>query len=114
MNIDVRSKNVELTPTIHQHVRRRLGFALGARADLIRLVEVMLTDVNGPKGGRDQKCRLLIRLDGLPDVITEDTQHDLRTAIDRAAAKASHTLARKLSKLKAHHHLGSGGKRDVA
>ena len=98
MKIDLRAKNVELSPTLREYVVRRLGFALGARAEHIQAVQVMLSDINGPKGGQDKRCRLLIRLRGLKDIVVEDYQTRLRTAVDRAAARASHTLARRLMK----------------
>jgi ribosomal subunit interface protein len=98
VNIDIRTKNLELTPSLKNHIQRRLGFALGAREDQIQRVQVMLSDVNGPRGGEDKRCRVLIRLRGLKDIVIEDCQSELRTAIDRTAARASQTLARKLMK----------------
>jgi putative sigma-54 modulation protein len=98
VNIDIRTKNLELTPSLKNHIQRRLAFALGAREDQIQRVQVMLSDVNGPRGGEDKRCRVLIRLRGLKDIVIEDCQSEMRTAIDRTAARASQTLARKLMK----------------
>ena len=99
MQIDIRSKNIELTPSLRDYVRRRLGFALGARTDQIQSVQVMLSDINGPRGGNDQHCRILVHVPVIKDVVIEDCQSDIKAAIDRAAARTSRTLTKRLMKL---------------
>jgi ribosome-associated translation inhibitor RaiA len=98
MKIDIRAKNIDLTPSLRRYVQRRIGFALSAREMQIQNVSIMLNDVNGPKGGNDKRCRILLRLVGLKDIVIEDVQAELRVAIDRAASRASHTVARRLMK----------------
>lgn len=99
MQIDIRSKNIEMTPTLRDYVRRRLSFALGAHAAQIQSVQIMVSDINGPRGGNDQHCRILVRVPYIKDVVIEDCQTELRVAIDRAAARASRTLTKRLMKL---------------
>jgi ribosome-associated translation inhibitor RaiA len=104
MRIDIRAKNIDLSPSLRTYIQRRIGFALGARDSQIQNVQVMLSDINGPKGGPDKRCRILLRLAGLKDIVIEDVQSELRVAIDRAASRASHTVARRLMKFQGRQH----------
>lgn len=77
--------------------RRRLEFALGRFGGRIRSVTVRLGDVNGPRGGVDKTCVVKIRLDASKRlVVIEDADADATLAIDRAADRASRTVARAL------------------
>ena len=98
MQLDVQARDFSLTPAINAHVQRRLGFALGSQFDSIQKIVVRLSDINGPRGGNDKRCQILISIPKLNDVVIEDTETDLYIAINRAADRANRTLKRKLSK----------------
>ena len=57
-----------------------------------------LSDINGPRGGKDKRCHLELRLKGLPEVVIKDTEVDLYVAIDRAAERAGRALQRCLAR----------------
>ena len=63
---------------------------------------VRLSDINGPRGGRDKRCRLHLVMPGRANVVIEDTRADLYTAIDCAADRAARTVARKLARLRSY------------
>src|SRR5688500_5524346 len=44
------------------YIRRKLGSKLGKYATSIERISVRLTDVNGPRGGVDQRCRIKVVL----------------------------------------------------
>lgn len=94
MKIVIRTHQVDLTPELRDHVRRRLEFALGRLGPAVRAVRVTLADVNGPRGGVDKQCRLRIAGDHLPALVIETTAADLPTAIDLAAERAGRTVVR--------------------
>ena len=96
MQIDIQARNFPLTDALRHHTERRLGFALSARDDHIQRVIVRLSDINGPRGGADKCCHIQVALAQLPDVVIEDTEADLYTAIDRAAGRAGRTVGRRL------------------
>ena len=104
MQIDIKSHGFPLTDALRSHVQRRLRFNLSGFDKPIRRVVVRLRDINGPKGGRDKRCRLQLVLVGLPDLLIEDTETDLYVAIDRASDRAGRTLARRLDRRKASSH----------
>ncbi len=100
MQIDIHSRDFTLTRALREHASKRLRFALLRCSEPIRRVVMQLSDINGPRGGVDKRCHLRLVLDGMPDIIIEDIEADMYTAIDRAADRAGRTLARKLGRLR--------------
>lgn len=98
MKIETRAKGINLEAALRSRVEKRIEYALGSLTAVIRRVEVLLADDNGPRGGNDQRCRIRISLDGLPPVLVTDVQADMGVAIDRAAGRAGRTLARLLGR----------------
>ena len=98
MQIDIQALNIPLSAAIREHIERRLGFALSAHDEHIPRVTVRLSDINGPRGGEDQCCQIQVILPRLADVVIEDTEAELATAIDRAADRAGRTVARRLAR----------------
>lgn len=96
MKLEVVARNIELTDTLSAYTQKRIKFALGTRFDQLKRIYVRLSDINGPRGGRDQRCQILITLPRLKDVLIEDTQSNLFVAIDRAVDRASRTVNRRL------------------
>lgn len=78
-------------------VERRLLFALSRFEPRIRSVEVRLRDINGPRGGIDQQCRLVVWLRRPhTSVIVEDQDLDVESAVSRCAERAARGVARVL------------------
>ena len=100
MQIEIQARNFPLTGALRNHIKRRLGFALSTRGDHIQRVIVRLSDINGPRGGSDKCCHIQVVLAQRPDVVIEDTETDLYTAIDRAADRAGRTVGRRLARLR--------------
>ena len=71
---------------------------LGKFASSIERVSVRIEDVNGPRGGVDQACRIKVVLSGLPSVIFESRDASLRNAVDAALAGAERTVRRALQR----------------
>jgi len=98
MQIDIEARDFPLTDALRSHAERRLRSALTCCGEHIRRVAMRLSDVNGPRGGADKRCRLQVVLAGLPDVVVEDIEADLYVAIDRATDRAGRTLVRKVDR----------------
>lgn len=98
MQINIQAFNFTLTDALRERVQRRLRFALGGREESIQRIVVRLSDINGPRGGKDMCCHILIVLEHLPDVVIKDVETDLYVAIDRAFDRAGRAVARQLSR----------------
>lgn len=63
-------------------------------------VQVRLADVNGPKGGVDKRCAVLVTAPGLNTIRVQAHANDYYTAIHAAAASLRRVLSRSLERLK--------------
>lgn len=102
MNIAIQSNGLVLTDSLRDYVHRRLQTALGWA--LTRRLAVWLSDINGPRGGRDKRCKIQISLDHGKTIIIEDTEEDMYAAIDLAAERADRALVRQMAKSRAYTH----------
>lgn len=94
MRIDVHTHGLSLDPRTRALVNLRLVCALGRMVRQVDRVVVYLSDENGPRGGVDKVCRLLVvRPDGR-DVVVEDRAADLPAAVSRAADRAGEVVRR--------------------
>lgn len=94
MNLEIRGRHLKLTQSFRQHVEQRIGFALDRFVDRIRGVVVQVSDVNGPKGGVDKECRVMLTLRESGTLVVSDMGPDFGTALDRAAARAKRKMSR--------------------
>jgi hypothetical protein len=78
----VRTIGVELDVEDRAYIRRKLGMKLGKFGADIERISVRVEDVNGPRGGVDQRCRIKVVLRGLPSVLVESVQDSAQVAID--------------------------------
>ena len=89
----------QAVPNFLGYVKRRLGFALGRFADRIGRVTVRLSDVNGPRGGVDQRCQLIVAVQRRPPVIVEAADVHAHAALDHAAERAARAVDRSLKRV---------------
>ncbi len=96
---DIHVSRLALTNSTRQYLERRLSFALGRFDDSVRSVSVALSDVNGPRGGADKRCRILVWLTGVHrPVIVTVTEQTVRAAVDIAAEKLAYAVSRSVSR----------------
>lgn len=96
MNIDIKTQGFGLTPGLRDHVADRVSTSLGRFEERVRQVTVRLSDLNGPRGGIDKQCQLMLRVDRARSIVVRDIAEDLYVAVDRAAERAGRTLVRRL------------------
>jgi putative sigma-54 modulation protein len=95
MQIEIQAQNFSMTRAMRTHIERRLGFALGKCYRHVKRILVRLSDINGPRGGNDKRCHLVVTLPGQA-VVVENTEADLYVAINHAASRAGRTVMRQL------------------
>jgi len=98
LNIELRSWNVPLSEAMREHVTRRLHFALGRFTHRIERVTVRLVDINGPRGGLDKRCRIVVQLAPARRVVIEAIDSDAYAAVSQAAIRADETVARAVTR----------------
>lgn len=98
MEVLTQARGFDLTTGVREHIERRLRFAFDRAQQYVTRISVVLSDVNGPRGGEDKRCRIQVVVAGAADVLIDDCQSDLYVAIDRAVDRAGRTLARRLAR----------------
>ena len=98
MEMTIRGLNFDLTTAILEHVKRRLSEGLSYYAPRVRGVTVRVSDVNGPAGGVDKRCRLEIVAERVGDLRVEEVDRDLYKAVDRSVARLRRMLAREFGR----------------
>lgn len=94
----LRVLGVELDEDERSHLRRRLAVKLGKFATSIERVRVRVADVNGPRGGVDQVCRINVVLIGLSPVVVEERDASLEAAIDGALTGTERAVRRSVQR----------------
>ncbi len=99
MLIEIQARDFEVTEALGAYVRRCINKRLSKRSSEIQRIYVWLFDINGPRGGKDKRCRVQVCLPQIQNVIIEDTRLNLYNAIDRAVVRAGRSVERRLSRL---------------
>ena len=99
----------EVEDEAREDIARKLGMKLGKFGPSVERITVRVSDVNGPKGGRDQVCQIKVVLSGLPSVVIEETDSALQVAVDRAMKATARAVRRSVQRrqLKRLHHRAS-------
>jgi len=98
MWLKIYEQGLSVDAAVRERVERRLGFALGQFGEHVGRVSVLLTDGDGPQGGEDKLCRVVVEVLGHGRVVVEDTDRDVQVAIDRAADRVGQAVRRKLDR----------------
>jgi len=105
MRIEIHSQGFELTAAIEEHVRRRIIFACDWAQHAVSRISVRLSDENGPRGGLDKRCTIVVWASGISELVIEDTRGGLFRAVDCASDRLSRNLSRKLARSRERAHI---------
>lgn len=94
MRLEIRHRDVEVTEAMRNFLQERLHLALGRFGRHIGLVRVYLRDVNGPRGGLDKACRIVVELPPRGRVVVTGMDADIHAAITATANRAGFAVRR--------------------
>ncbi|MCA9620592.1 MAG: hypothetical protein KC731_16330 [Myxococcales bacterium] len=98
MRCDIRATNAPFPPMLQDASRRLVERALSRWQSRIERVSAVITDVNGPRGGIDMRCRLaVVGRDGWVvrvDEVGQTTGEAIRVGVRRLA----HAVRRRLER----------------
>lgn len=98
MRIAIHANGFDMTTALRQYTEQRLATALGWARLHMRKLAVSLSDINGPRGGVDKRCKIQVQLGNGREVIIEECEADLYAAIDRAAERADRAVVRSVER----------------
>jgi putative sigma-54 modulation protein len=94
MRLEIRRSGVKVTEGLRAHIVERLRLALGRFARYIGEVWVYLRDVNGPRGGTDKECRIVVEVPHAGRVVVTGADAEIYAAITRTAGRAGFAVRR--------------------
>ena len=101
MEIRLFDGSIQTSEAQHDYIMNKIGAAAGRLKDAPCTVEVRLVDLNGPKGGIDKQCSIVVTPPGQGTLRVEEQASDYYSAIDAAAATLKKALSRALERTKA-------------
>jgi ribosome-associated translation inhibitor RaiA len=96
MKTEVRFTGIDASDALHAYVVRRVHFRLSRFDGEVGSVVVRIADVNGPRGGADKRCHVLVR--GRGRVTVEELSADAYSAVDLALERAARAVSRGLER----------------
>ena len=101
MRLQIRTRGIESGKDLRGYVERRAGFALGRHDPRLGKVVVRISDVNGPRGGEDKLCQVVMEVKRGPVITIEDRDAAVTAAVDRALERASQAVSRAVDRERA-------------
>jgi len=98
MRIELRGPAGLLSDPLRDYAGRRLRFAVGRFATRIGWLTLRVVDVNGPRGGVDKECQIVVKLVPWGGLKIEERDLDLYVAVDRATGRLGRSLAREVER----------------
>jgi len=92
--ITIRQIGVELTAEFRESFENRLQQSLRCLGRRLQKVNAFISDLNGPKGGVDKHCRVVVHLKRQPSLVIEERDSELGSLIDRLIDRLGQTAAR--------------------
>lgn len=97
MRILIHPRAITADEKLRTRAAEALESALALVLPCLRRVDAYLTDVNGPRGGPDKRCRVVARLDTGPVVVSR-TALDPVAAVSAAAARCRRLILARLKR----------------
>jgi len=104
MNLDIRSVHLALESDAIDRIRERFEHSLDHFDRHILGGHIVLSDVNGPKGGADKHCMVRLHVRGSQEIVIEEEGVDLFSVAGRAAERLAVAVGHSVDK-KRHGHV---------
>ncbi len=98
MQINIKGRQVQLPDETIKNMKRRLHFSLSRFGHAIQGVSVQLTDINGPKGGHDKECLIVVKLQKGGKVVVQGNGTDCDLVLNHCADRIGRTVDRELTR----------------
>ncbi len=103
MQIQIQAAEFNPVDNSRQSIEQRVRFALRRLQHQVSLARVRLSDINGPRGGRDKECQLTLKQAGPGHVVVKTLGQTYGHALDAALQRASQALLRSAQRQRRHH-----------
>ncbi len=97
MLINIQSRHFSLSGALSQYVKAKIQIMLSRYESKVVSINVSLFDINGPKGGEDKCCKIIIKINGANSIVVQETAEDLYDAINTCSRRARRVVKRQFS-----------------
>jgi putative sigma-54 modulation protein len=94
------TSQIELSAEDSSAIEKRVQTAMSRLSNDVEVVDVVVRDVNGPKGGVDQFVRLTAHLKGLPAITVSDCHRNVLGAATSCAQRLNQSVRRQLDRIR--------------
>lgn len=94
------TSQIELSAEDSTAIEKRVHAAMSRLSRDVEAIDVVVRDVNGPKGGVDQFVRLTAHLRGLPAITVSDCHQNVLGAATRCAQRLSQSVRRQVDRFR--------------
>lgn len=95
MKIELRGQRRILSPELREFTNRKSQFTLGRFSPSIQELEIHFHDENGPKGGEDKTCKVLVKHGHGAPLVVSVTAKDAFSAVAEALERAGRSFRRR-------------------
>jgi ribosome-associated translation inhibitor RaiA len=81
-----------------ERTESRVFSAFAKFSDYVKSIDITVKDVNGPRGGIDKVCRVLVKLRGKKDVVINATDSSVSKVIPAAIERAARSVRRQINR----------------
>ncbi len=100
MEIKIIDGSIKTSEAQYEYIMDKVGAATARLKEVPCTVDVRISDLNGPKGGVDKQCSIVVTPPGQGTLRVEEQAADYYAAIDAASATLKKSLAKMLEKTK--------------
>ena len=98
MQFEINNKKARLNQKNFSQVKRLLQFSLDRFRIFISRVKIVFDDVNGPKGGVDKRCRVMVKLRTSGQVVVQSEGTNYLQALNNSLDTMMHALWREIDR----------------
>jgi putative sigma-54 modulation protein len=98
MELTITDLKMELSTENLSHIQKKILSMFSKFCERVQVIKVTIDDVNGPKGGKDKQCRVVIYSKGIPDIVITDNQTSVMSAVNIALSRARLSFLKKVKR----------------
>lgn len=98
MNINLQARDFHLTDSLESKIRQKMNILLSRFDHKIRTTRVVLSDINGPKGGKDKRCIIKIEVHNFKTIVIDEVTDNMHESISRGSQQAKRAIAKLVDK----------------
>lgn len=98
MQLSIRIKGTDTSPAARRNLTQSVENALAKFSDQLRQVTLFVSDINGPRGGKDKQCRCVLSINRMRPVVIEELDYSIGGAIHNAMERAVYTVSQRLAR----------------